>query len=222
MALELIYFKACPFAQRTLIALEQLGLEFKKTLINPMDKPAWIFEFAPLGQIPLLRVAGQSVLFDSSVICEYLNDSSSGDLLPEAALERGRYRSIIAFAGDCQMNFGGLIAASDETMFNQQRDALLKKLGWIEGLLGSDGPLFAGEKFTMLDAAFAPLFLRMQHLQAVVPFYAPEDLPKITRWSQALLAQEAVQKSVDGDFSMIFKNVVRGRGKGGFVDSKLG
>jgi glutathione S-transferase len=221
MSLELIYFKACPFAQRVLVALEQLELGFQKTLINPMDKPAWMFEVTPMGQIPLLRVGGHTVLFDSSVICEFLNDVSSSTLLPENPLARGQYRGLVEFAGECQMNFGGLIAAPDEEKFRKAQGGLLKKLNWLEGLVDENGPLFAGAGFSMVDAAFAPLFLRMQHLQKVVSFYKEQDLPRISRWSGAVLAEKSVEKSVDGDFSMIFKNVVQGRGKGGFVHQHM-
>ena len=113
MSLELIYFKACPFAQRTLIVLGQLGMEFTGTLINPMQKPDWMLEISPLGQIPLLRVDGETTLFDNSLICEYLNDSASGGLLDSDHLRRASQRMLIEFIGECQMGFGGLIAAGD-------------------------------------------------------------------------------------------------------------
>jgi glutathione S-transferase len=221
MSLELIYFKACPFAQRTLIALEQLDVEFTKTLINPKDKPDWVSEVTPSGQIPLLRIDGESVLFDSSVICEYLNDTAKGKLLPGNDLMRGQMRGLVEFAGECQMNFAGLIVAGDEETFNKMKAALLIKLTWLERQIDQNIPLFAASELTMVDVAFAPLFLRIKHLQNVVSIFTEESLPVISRWSEGLLAQKAVVESVEGDFSMIFKNVVNSRGKGGFVHSQM-
>lgn len=221
MTLELIYFKACPFAQRTLIALETLGITFQKTLINPMDKPAWMADLTPMGQIPLLRVDGETVLFDSSAICEYLNDSHQGGLLPEDPLQRGRHRMMIEFAGECQKDFAGLISAAHEEAFNQARDALLKKLTWLEKQVSEKDPLFAGKNLSLMDIAYAPLFLRMKHLQEIVPFYTPSDLPRLQRWGENLLAEEAVKASIEGKFSMIFTMVIKSRGKGGFVEGKL-
>ncbi|MBF0455812.1 MAG: glutathione S-transferase family protein [Magnetococcales bacterium] len=222
MRLELIYFKACPFAQRTLIVLNRLGLEFTKTLINPMDKPAWMMEVSPMGQIPLLRVGESTVLFDSSVICEYLNERASGGLLPDNPLTRATYRGLIEFAGECQMNFAGLIAAPNQEAFNQTRDGVLKKLRWLETLVDEQGPLFSGSALSLVDVAYAPLFLRMQHLYGVTPFYQPEEFPRLSRWRDRVLAEQSVQESVDGDFAQIFRMVVKGRGKGGFVDSIMG
>jgi glutathione S-transferase len=221
MSLEIIYFKACPFAQRSLIALGQLELEFTKTLINPMQKPEWMFEVSPSGQVPLLRVDGKDVLFDSSVICEYLNDTANGELLSVNSLNRAQQRSLVEFAGECQMAFAGLLAAPNEEKFNQGKAGLLKKFGWLEGQVDENGPLFADADLSMVDIAFAPLFLRLQHLQKVVSIFTPDDLPKISRWSEAVLRQKAVQESVEGDFSMIFKMVVGSRGKDGFVHKQM-
>ncbi len=221
MSLELIYFKACPFAQRTLIVLEELQLGFSKTLINPMDKPAWMFEVTPMGQVPLLRVKGETVLFDSSVICEFLNESAGGALLPDNPLSRAQYRAIVEFAGECQMNFGGMIAAADAEKFNAAKGGFIKKMTWLESLVDDHGPMFAGQGFSMVDAAFAPLFLRLQHLEKLTGVLDAAALPRIGRWSAAVLAHASVQASIEGDFSMIFKNVVRGRGKGGHIDGLL-
>ncbi|MBF0195110.1 MAG: glutathione S-transferase family protein [Magnetococcales bacterium] len=221
MSLELIYFKACPFAQRTLIALGHLGQEFSKTLINPMDKPSWMFEVSPSGQVPLLKINDKVVLFDSSVICEYLNDSAQGDLLATDALLRAQQRGLVEFAGECQMAFGGLLAAPNEEKFNQVKAGFLKKLGWLEGLVDENGPLFVGSKLSMVDIAFAPLFLRIEHLQKVTSVFTEQDLPKISRWSSAVWEQKTVQGSVEGDFSMIFKMVVGSRGKDGFVHKQM-
>ncbi|MBF0444812.1 MAG: glutathione S-transferase family protein [Magnetococcales bacterium] len=221
MSLDLIYFKACPFAQRTLIALGHLGLEFSKTLINPMDKPSWMFAVSPSGQVPLLKVDEQEVLFDSSVICEYLNDTAQGNLLLGDALQRAKQRCLVEFGGECQMAFAGLLAAPNEEKFNQVKTGLLKKLAWLEAQVDENGPLFAGSQLSMVDIAFAPLFLRLQHLQKVVPIFTDNDLPKISRWSMAVLEQKAVQESVEGDFSMIFKMVVGSRGKDGFVHKQM-
>lgn len=221
MELELILFKACPFAQRTVITLDYLGTAHKKTLINPMDKPSWLMQIAPLGQIPLLRVDGGTVLFDSVAICEYLNDMAGGRLLPEEPLKRASYRGLIEFAGNCQMNFGAMIAAANEEKFDQARQDFLKKLVWLEGQVDASGPLFGGGDFSLVDAAYAPLFMRMKHLQLMVPFYQPATLPRLGRWSESLLDLAVVVNSVDGDFSKIFRMIVQSRGKGGYVDTRV-
>ena len=221
MDLELILFKACPFAQRVVITFLQTKLPHRGTWINPAQKPEWLHTIAPLGQIPLLRVDGDTVLFDSSAINEYLNDLTGGGLLPDAALERAQCRAWIDFSGVCQRAFGTLIMARDGTQFHEAGKDLLGKLNWLEKRLEANSLFFIQNRLSLVDVAYAPLFMRMQHLQAITPFYQAAHFPNINHWQTHLLTLEVVQQSVKGDFASIFQNVVRGRGKGGFVDAHL-
>lgn len=222
MELELILFKACPFAQRVVITLLQTKLAHQSTFINPGQPPEWLQKMAPLGQIPLLRVNRQTILFDSSAINEYLNDLVGGGLFPNDVLARARCRCWIEFSGVCQRAFGQLITARDETEFYKFGQGFLDKLRWLEEQLESNRGFFVGDHLSLVDIAYAPLFMRMQYLQNVVPFHQAEHAPNIDRWQSNLMALSVVQRSVEGDFSIIFRNMVRGRGKGGFVDSLLG
>lgn len=222
MDLELVLFKACPFAQRVVITLLQTKLVHRYTYINPGQPPEWLQKIVPMGQIPLLRVNGKAVLFDSSAINEYLNDLASGKLLPDDNLERGHCRCWIEFSGVCQREFGNLITAMDEIEFHEAGKKFLDKLSWLEGPLESGNGFFSRDRLSLVDIAYAPLFMRMQHLQDIVPFYQGANFPHIDRWQANLLALEVVQKSVDGNFYNIFRNMLQKRGKGGFVESHLG
>ncbi len=221
MDLELILFKACPFAQRVTITLLHTGLPYQQTLINPADRPDWLRTISPLGQVPLLRVNGDTVLFDSSVINEFINDSAGAGLLPADALDRARCRATIEFGGNCMSDFSAMITAPDEAAFGAAREKLMKKLHWLEAEWSGDDRFFTGGRFSLVDASYGPLFMRMNALEAIVPFQEPEVLPRVSRWGTSLLAMDAVKNSI-GRFDVLFKKVVQSRGKGGFVDSRLG
>ena len=222
MKLELILFKACPYAQRVAIILGHVGLPFERTLINPAERPGWLKDLSPQGGVPLLRVDEDVVLFDSSAIGEFINDSAAAGLLPSAPLARARARGWIDFSGSCLDGFSAMITAADEKAFALAREGLMKHLHWLEDAWEGDGPLFAGHRFGLVDAAYAPLFMRMRALEAIVPFQEPEVLPLVSRWAAALLEMDAVNHAIDGDFSALFANIVRMRGRGGFVASRLG
>ena len=221
MDLELILFKACPFAHRVVITLLHTQQEHRYTFINPAQKPDWIQAISPLGQIPLLRVDGTQTLFESSAINDYLNDISGGKLLPADSLQRARCRCWIEYSGVCQRAFGDLITAKDENQFHEAGINFLNLLGKMEEQLGENSRYFMGDPLSLVDIAFAPLFVRMHSLQSVVALPDSEPRPKIEQWQAELLALEVVQQSVNGDFFPIFKNMVRGRGKDGLVDSRL-
>lgn len=228
MDLELVLFKTCPFAQRVVIALSQTGLAHRFAFINPMQPPDWFKEIAPLGQIPLLRIDGKTVLFDSTAINEYLNDLVGGKLLPEDPLIRARYRCWVEFSGVCQRGLGTLITAKDQEQFDNMRNSFLTKWHWLEKELADASALGTGsiaasdQNISLVDIAYAPLFMRVQHLHKIVPFYHEADFPHMEHWLETLLALDVVQKSVEDPFSALFLAVIRGRGKGGFVDSQLG
>lgn len=70
----------CPFAQRTRLHLELLGLPYE---LDNLDicrpRPDWFLELNPAGQVPVL-VRGEDVICDSSIISEYLQEVASEPL----------------------------------------------------------------------------------------------------------------------------------------------
>jgi glutathione S-transferase len=79
----LISFKLCPYVQRVAIALQEKHIAYDLVYIDLADKPDWFNAISPLGKVPLLKVeqGGEAtVLFESSVILEYLEDLGSATL----------------------------------------------------------------------------------------------------------------------------------------------
>jgi glutathione S-transferase len=87
---------ASPFARKALIIAHELGLKLEviKTI------PAGNEEFRrvnPLGKIPALVLDDGSVLIDSPVICEYLNQYGGGKFFPGMSIwrsESGRWKAL--------------------------------------------------------------------------------------------------------------------------------
>ena len=87
---------ASPFARKALIIAHELGLKLEvvKTI------PAGNEEFRrvnPLGQIPALQLDDGSILIDSPVICEYLNQYGGGKFFPGMSIwrqESGRWKAL--------------------------------------------------------------------------------------------------------------------------------
>jgi glutathione S-transferase len=72
--LELVSHALCPYVQRAVIALTEKGIPFTRTVVDLADKPDWFTALSPLGKVPLLKVDG-AVLFESAVICDYLDET---------------------------------------------------------------------------------------------------------------------------------------------------
>ena len=80
--LKLVSHHLCPYVQRAVITLAEKGVAHERVYVDLADKPQWFRAISPLGKVPLL-VVGDDVLFESAVICEYLDDTVGPRLHPE-------------------------------------------------------------------------------------------------------------------------------------------
>lgn len=87
--LVLVSHRLCPYVQRAAIVLAEKGVPFERRDVDLDHKPAWFLAVSPLGKTPVLLVDGNA-LFESAVICEYLDETFEPWLHPGDALERAR------------------------------------------------------------------------------------------------------------------------------------
>jgi glutathione S-transferase len=76
-----------PFSRKAMVIAHELGLK-----LEILPRPADAEEFRrvnPLGKIPALVADDGSAIFDSPVICEYLNALGGGKFFPGNSLLRG-------------------------------------------------------------------------------------------------------------------------------------
>ena len=110
--LKLISHKLCPYVQRAVIALNEKGVAFERVDIDLANKPDWFLKVSPLGKVPVLTVAsdkGEVALFESNVICEYLEETQSGAKLhPQDPLQRAQHRAWMEFGSAILSDLWGL------------------------------------------------------------------------------------------------------------------
>ncbi len=209
MKLELISFKLCPFAQRAIILLNTQKIDFEITYINPMDPPDWFKAISPTGQVPLLKVDDQ-IVFESSVITEFINDISSTSIHPEDVVTKANNRSWIAFSSSIFDDLFGLVTG-DEDKFNTSKASLFAKLKKLENAKG-DGTFFNGESFNMIDAALAPIFMRLAWMNEFTDnALSISEFKILSAWSDAILAVKEVQTSVIDGIDDVYYSNIEGR-----------
>lgn len=87
---------ASPFARKCLVIAHELGLKLDVILTRPFEDPDFR-RINPLGKIPALLLDDGSVLIDSPVICEYLNNTGGGKFFPGQNIWKantGRWKSL--------------------------------------------------------------------------------------------------------------------------------
>ncbi len=90
--LELVSYHLCPYVQRAVITLLEKEISHQRTYIDLSNKPDWFRQISPLGKVPLLKVSDE-VLFESTVICEYLDEITPGSLYPIDPLIKAKHRA---------------------------------------------------------------------------------------------------------------------------------
>ena len=195
--LNLIGSELCPYVQRVAIVLEEKGVEHECAFIDLADKPAWFLRIAPLGQVPVLQV-DEEVLFESTVICEYLDEVTPGSLHPSGTLLRAKHRSWMAFAAAVLRAINGVSRAKTEATFLEALEVLKGYFRILE--VEVEGPYFSGPTFHMVDVFYGPVFRYCDVLDGMGGFGVFEEKPKVLRWREQLRARPAVRDAVPGDY----------------------
>ena len=196
--LELVSHFLCPYVQRALITLLEKDIEHDRTYIDLANKPDWFIQISPLGKVPLLK-AGNEVLFESAVICEYLDEATPGSLHPIDPLTKAKHRAWIEFGSSILNSIGGFYSAADSVIFEQKRQEIINKFLWIERSLTAE-PYFAGEHFSLVDATYAPIFRYFDVFDAIEGFGFFTTAPKVVSWRQALRDRSSVQNAVTAHY----------------------
>jgi glutathione S-transferase len=202
---ELISFKLCPFVQRSLIVLLEKEADYDITYVNPADPPEWFAEVSPLGKVPVLKV-GDAVLFESAVIMEYLDEVNPPSLQPADPLEKAQNRAWVEFCSDLLFRQYRMSMAADEATFEKERAGLRTELERLEKQV--TGPYFNGSEFRLVDAAFAPFFLRIDLLEQWHPTGLLDGLPVLAEWQQALLARKSTRNAVPEGFEQMLRGYI--------------
>lgn len=198
IAITLVSHTLCPFVQRAAIVLAEKRVPFDRRNIDLTNKPAWFLEISPMGKTPVLLV-NDKALFESAVICEYLDEIHDPRLHPADALERAQHRGWIEFASQVLGAVYGLYTAGPDEAMRQCAETLRQRFETLETHLGK-GPFFAGEKLSMVDAAFAPVFTYFDVIDEIADFGAFENVPRVRAWRQALASHASVKASVPSGF----------------------
>jgi glutathione S-transferase len=204
--LALVSHHLCPYVQRAAIALAEKGAPFERRVIDLADKPDWFKAISPLGKVPLLMVRQQNgadaVLFESAVICEYLEETVGGPALhPADPLAKARHRAWIEFASAILADLWGFETAREEAVYAAKRTALVEKFGRVEAELVGE-PYFAGDRFGLVDAAFAPIFRYFDVFDTIVPTGVFDTYPKVRAWRVALAERPSVAGAVGKDYGV--------------------
>lgn len=200
MDLTLISHHLCPYVQRAAIVLSEKNAVFSRRYVDLADKPGWFTAMSPLGKTPVLLVNGDQPVFESAVICEYLDEVIAPQLHPRDALERATHRSWMEFGSAVLSTIWAFYTAADAQSLQARRDELHTRFIQLERVLPATGPYFAGERFGIVDAVFAPVFRYFDTFEELGEPDLFADMPRVRAWRVALSQRPSVQQAVGADY----------------------
>jgi glutathione S-transferase len=188
---------------RPWVLMRTLGIPFEERVFPfaPAGPNTEVFRrFSPSARVPALK-DGDTTVWDSLAIAEYLNERHAG-VLPADAKARAFARSaaaemhsgFAALRNICGMNCGIRVKLREIPPALAQDLSRIVEL-WNDGLSRFGGPFLAGRDFSAADAFFCPVAFRVQSyglaLDANASAYVARllDLPAMKEWYGAALAE---------------------------------
>jgi glutathione S-transferase len=155
--MKLLYQTHSPYARKALVFAHEAGLARQIEVVHhetsPTRRNEHVFAANPLGKVPVLVRPGQSPIFDSDVICAYLDTLHSGrKLIPQEGEARWRALRLQAVAqgvADAGIQLRWETVRRPEALrYPPLRDGYIQKLAasydWLERELDVDSPVHVG------------------------------------------------------------------------------
>ncbi len=203
------------WSMRPWVLLKQAGIAFEEVMVRFGEDPfvanssfkRAIAAVSPTGRVPVL-VDDALAVWDTLAIAEYVAEKfPEKHLWPQNVQARARARSVCAemhagFSGlrsACPMNIEAALSEVGAIVWRDQpvvRADVQRIIGmWTELLNEHQGPMLFGE-FSIADAYFAPVCMRLKSYALPVPGHISEyvervcALPGVQAWIADALAEK--------------------------------
>lgn len=199
----LYYQTHSPFARKALVFAHEVGVADRLEVIHHETSPtlrnARVYAENPLGKVPVLLRPDASPLFDSDVICAYLDTLHDGrKLLPPHGEARWQTLRLQAVAQGLAQTGIGLRWETERrpeqlryaTLAQGYRDKIEASYDWIDSTLDDEAPLHVGH-IALATTLSWMAFRQLPSFRARV---------RLTRWFEAFEKRASMQATpLSGD-----------------------
>jgi glutathione S-transferase len=195
--MKLLYQTHSPFARKTLVFAFEVGLADRLEVIHQETSPTLrneqVFAQNPLGKVPVLLRPGLPAIFDSDVICAYLDSLHAGrKLIPadgEARWQALRVQAVAQGMAEAGIQVRWETVRRPESLrFPALRDGYTEKLvagyDWLEKELDLDAPPHVGH----IAVATCLSWLEFRALPSF-----RGGRPRLARWFDAFESRESMR-----------------------------
>ncbi len=156
--MKLIGTLTSPFVRKVRVVLAEKKIEYDFEVDSPWSPGSAIPGVNPLGKVPVLALDDETVLFDSRVISEYIdNVAPNNKLMPAPNRERTEVKRWEALADGVSEAAGNLflekkrpVEQQSDAWMARQKDKIIRGLEYMSEQLG-ENPWCMGTHFTLAD-----------------------------------------------------------------------
>ncbi|KAM8923878.1 glutathione S-transferase omega-1-like [Pelodytes ibericus] len=183
----------CPFAQRARLVLSAKGIKHEVININLKNKPEWFAEKSPFGLVPALETSNGDVIYESSIVCDYLDEVFPGKkLTPSDPLEKAKQKMILEhYSKVVSVFYRFLTPRKDHQETTELKAEFSTKLQKLEEyLVKGSSSYFGGDSVSMVDYMIWPWFERFisLDLQEII-----SQTLHVSKWYELMLKDPAVK-----------------------------
>jgi len=181
-----------PWSHRTRIVLAEKGIALEIVSVEPGRFPEDLLDLNPYHSVPTL-VDRDLVLYDSRVICEYLDERfPHPPLMPVDPVARAQFRVALY---RIERDWYGLAHQIDREPDRKEAARLKKELRdtvlqWAD--VFKVKRYFFSDDFSLVDATLAPILWRLPYYEIDIP---PQAQP-LARYASLLFARPAFRESL--------------------------
>ena len=198
--MKILFSPFSPYVRKCLLCAHELGLVDQIILLpsnaHPINRDQQIIEKNPLGKVPTFFTDDGQILYDSRVICEYLDDLACNKLIPRTGPDRWQTLTLQAL-GDGMLDAALLARYEDVARPNDlkwpewhaaQLDKCQTSLAYLEKCTNllinriDIGSLTIGCALWYLDLRFSSFDWRNEY-------------PKVARWFSEFSQRPSMQHS---------------------------
>jgi len=199
--IKLYEFPLSPFSRKVKVVLHEKNVPFESVFVDLFKgetKTEAYLKLNPFGRVPVL-VDGATVLFESTVINEYLEEKfPNPSLLPKEPVKRAKARMMDeAFDNYFMAPLGAIFTEKFMKPAGQANEAVIKesmvKLNGVLRVLEKelDGKDYLAGEFSVGDIGFAVQLPRAESMFGV----KLDGYPRVQAWLKRVTARPAYQKS---------------------------
>lgn len=199
---KLITSKLSPYGHKVEMVLIEKNIPYEKQEVDLANRPEWFVKDAPLGKVPLLYIDNK-ILFESSVICEYLEETNlANSLHSKDPAIKALNRAWVEFSSTLGSAIFAFAFANSENSA-AKKDDLISKIAILEKNLSAN-PYFNGSDFLLVDIALACSLKPLVFLDNKYSLNLLANSPKLTAYAANVTARESLAKVLPQNYEELF------------------